>query len=286
MSKEELISSIKEYHGLAVRSATKVTADVLGAASNLKVIGRAGIGVDNIDVDTATKRGIVVMNTPTGNRIATAEHTIALIFALCRQLPQADASLRGGRWEKSKFMGVELNGKTLGIIGLGNVGSAVAKRAKALGMRVLTYDPHITEERARDFGAEPVELSRLLTESDFISFHAPLNSVTRGMIGKKEIAAAKPGVRIINCARGGLVDEGALVEALQSGKVAGAALDVYQTEPLPSDHPILKLNNVVLTPHLGAATVEAQENVAAEVARQMVDFLIDGKIVNAVNRPS
>ena len=286
MSKEELISCIEQYHGLTVRSTTKVTADVLAAATNLKVIGRAGIGVDNIDVDTASKRDILVMNTPTGNRIATAEHTLALMLALCRQLPQADASLRASRWEKSKFMGVELYAKTLGIIGLGNVGSAVAERAKGLGMRVLAYDPHIVKERAQDLGVEPVQLSQLLTESDFISIHTPLTPETQAMIGKKEIEAAKPGVRIINCARGGLVDETALVEALQSGRVAGAALDVYETEPLPPDHPLLKLDNVVLTPHLGAATAEAQQNVALDVARQMVDFLVEGKVVNAVNCPS
>lgn len=286
LSPEELKACIGNYHGLAVRSATKVTAEVVEAATNLKVIGRAGTGVDNVDVEAATKKGIIVMNTPLGNRVATAEHTIALLLALCRQIPQADASMRAGKWEKTKFMGVELYEKTLGVIGLGNVGSAVAARAKGLGMKVIGCDPHLPGERARALGVPLFSLDKLLSQADFITIHTPLNPQTSGMLGKREIEMMKPGAQIINCARGGLVDEAALISALGEGKVAGAALDVFEQEPVLPDSPLLKLENVVLTPHLGAATKEAQQNVAVEVANLIVNYLLKGEIVGAVNYPA
>lgn len=286
LTPEELKACIGNYHGLAVRSATKVSAEVIEAAKNLKVIGRAGTGVDNVDVEAATKKKIIVMNTPQGNRIATAEHTIALMFALCRQIPQADSSMRAGKWEKSRFMGVELYGKTLGVIGLGNVGSAVAERGKVLGMKVIGCDPHLPKERTRALAVPLFPLDELLPQADFVTIHTPLNPQTYGMVGKKELEMTKPGVRVINCARGGLIDEAALVSALVKGKVAGAGLDVFENEPLPPDSPFLKLENVVLTPHLGAATAEAQLNVAVEVANLIVNYLLKGEIVSAVNFPA
>lgn len=285
MTPEELISVIGEYDGLAVRSATKATAAVLDAASNLKVIGRAGIGVDNIDVDGATQRGIVVMNTPFGNSITTAEHAIAMMFALARDLPAADASTRAGKWEKSRFMGVELTGKTLGIVGCGNIGSIVATRALGLKMKVIAFDPFLSSDRAKDLSVEKVELDELYARSDFITLHVPKTEATAGMISKEAMAKMRPTVRIINCARGGLIDEDALYEALEADRVAGVALDVFATEPA-RDSRFFGHERAVVTPHLGASTEEAQENVAIQVAEQMSDYLIDGAVTNALNMAS
>jgi D-3-phosphoglycerate dehydrogenase len=285
LSPPELRGIIAPYDGLAIRSATKVTKELLDVAANLKVVGRAGIGVDNVDVKSATARGVVVMNTPYGNAITTAEHAIALMFALARQIPEASASTKGGKWEKNRFMGVELFGKTLGVVGCGNIGSIVADRAVGLKMRVIAYDPFLTEQRAVDLGVEKVELDDLFRRADIITLHTPLTDATRNIVSREAIARAKPGVRIINCARGGLVDETALAEALQSRHVAGAALDVFETEPA-TESPLFGLDNVVCTPHLGAATAEAQENVALQVAEQMSDFLLSGAVTNAINMPS
>jgi D-3-phosphoglycerate dehydrogenase len=282
---DQLKARIQDYDGLAVRSATKVTADVLAAAPRLKVVGRAGIGVDNIDVPAATQRGVVVMNTPFGNSITTAEHTIALMFALARQLPAANASTHAGKWEKARFLGVELYGKALGLIGCGNIGAIVAERAQALHMHVLAYDPFLSDERALALGVEKVALDELLARSDFISLHTPLTDATRGIIGKAALAKTKKGVRIVNCARGGLVVEEDLRDAILSGHVAGAAVDVFTVEPAKSN-PLFGLDQVVVTPHLGAATAEAQENVAVQVAEQMADFLLTGAVSNAINMPS
>jgi D-3-phosphoglycerate dehydrogenase len=285
MSKEELIAVIGNYDGLAIRSATKVTKEVLAAAPRLKVIGRAGIGVDNVDVEASTARGIVVMNTPFGNAITTAEHAIALMFASARQLPAADRSTQAGKWEKSKFLGVELFAKTLGIVGCGNIGSIVADRALGLKMKVIAFDPFLTPERAIQIGVEKVELDELLARADFISLHTPMTDQTRGILNEAALAKTRPGVRIINCARGGLVVEDDLLAALNSGHVAGAAFDVFVVEPAKENvlfgHP-----NFIATPHLGASTLEAQENVALQVAEQMSDFLIDGAVTNALNMPS
>ncbi|RME69229.1 MAG: phosphoglycerate dehydrogenase [Nitrospirae bacterium] len=285
LSPEELKQIIGEYHGLVIRSATKVTAEIIEAAKNLKVIGRAGSGLDNVDKEAATKRGIVVMNTPGGNTITTAEHTIALMFALARNIPQATASMKEGKWEKKKFMGVELFNKTLGIVGLGNIGSQVAKRALALQMNVIGYDPFLSDEKAKELGIEKVSLDELFDRSDFITLHTPLTDETRNLINKDTIARMKDGVRIINCARGGIVNEKDLYDALESGKVAGAALDVFEKEP-PEDLTLIKHPKVICTPHLGASTREAQENVAVAVAEQIIDYLINGIIRNAVNFPS
>jgi D-3-phosphoglycerate dehydrogenase len=285
LSKDELIAIIGNYDGLAIRSATKVTKDVLAAAPRLKVIGRAGIGVDNVDIEASTSRGIVVMNTPFGNAITTAEHAIALMFASARQLPAADRSTQAGKWEKSKFLGVELFAKTLGIIGCGNIGSIVADRALGLKMKVVAFDPFLTPERAIQIGVEKVELDELLARADFISLHTPMTDQTRGILNAAALAKTRPGVRIINCARGGLVIEDDLLAALNSGHVAGAAFDVFVVEPAKENvlfgHP-----NFIATPHLGASTLEAQENVALQVAEQMSDFLIDGAVTNALNMPS
>lgn len=283
--KEALLARIGDYDGLAIRSATKVTEKILKAATNLKVIGRAGIGVDNIDVKEASKRGVIVMNTPFGNMITTAEHAIAMMFAVARQIPEASSSTHAGKWEKSKFMGVELTGKTLGLVGAGNIGSIVALRAIALKMKVVAYDPFLSEERAQDLGVTKVELDELYARSDFITLHVPKTDQTAGMISAEAIAKMKPGVRIVNCARGGLVDEAALAEALKSGHVAGAAFDVFEVEPA-TDSPLFNLPNVVCTPHLGAATTEAQENVALQVAEQISDYLNNGAVSNAINMPS
>jgi len=276
---------VGDYDGLAVRSATKVTRPLLDAAKCLKVIGRAGIGVDNIDVPAATHRGIVVMNTPYGNSITTAEHAIALLFALAREIPAADQSTQAGKWEKARFMGVELFGKTLGVVGCGNIGSIVADRALGLKMKVIAYDPYLSPERAVTLGVEKVELSELLARSDFITLHTPLTDATRNLIDAKALAKTKKGVRIVNCARGGLIVEQDLKAALESGQVAGAALDVFPVEPAKENilfgHP-----HVVATPHLGAATTEAQENVALQIAEQMSDFLMTGAVANALNMPS
>jgi|UniRef100_A0A8J4HB55 D-3-phosphoglycerate dehydrogenase len=281
----ELRAIIASYDGLAIRSATKVTRELLDAAHNLKVVGRAGIGVDNVDVKSATARGVVVMNTPFGNAITTAEHAIALMFALARQIPEASQSTKAGKWEKNRFMGVELFAKTLGLIGCGTIGSIVADRALGLKMKVIAYDPFLTEQRAVDLGVEKVALEDLLARADFITLHTPLTEETRNILSRAALARTKPGVRIINCARGGLLDEQALGEALRAGHVAGAALDVFEVEPA-TENPLFALDNVVCTPHLGAATAEAQENVALQVAEQMSDFLLSGAVANAINMPS
>ncbi len=283
--KDQLLAVIGQYDGLAIRSATKVTEKLLAAAANLKVIGRAGIGVDNVDIPAASRRGIIVMNTPFGNSITTAEHAIAMIFAVARELPEADASTKAGKWEKNRFMGVEITGKTLGVLGCGNIGSIVATRGVGLKMQVIAYDPFLSEQRAADLGVEKVDLDSLFARSDFITLHTPLTDKTRNVINAAAIARMKKGVRIINCARGGLIDEAALLEALKSGKVAGAGLDVFETEPA-TDSPLFKLANVVCTPHLGASTSEAQENVALQVAEQMSDYLVKGAVANAINMPS
>ena len=285
LSKDELKAIIADYDGLAIRSATKVTADLLDAATNLKVVGRAGIGVDNVDIPAASARGVVVMNTPFGNSITTAEHAVALMFALARELPQADASTQAGKWEKNRFMGVELTSKTLGLIGAGNIGSIVADRALGLRMKVIAYDPFLTPERALDMGVEKVELDSLLARADFITLHTPLTDQTRNILSRENLAKTKKGVRIINCARGGLVDEAALKEMLETGHVAGAALDVFVEEPAKAS-PLFGTPGFVATPHLGASTTEAQVNVAIQVAEQMSDFLIRGGVTNALNMPS
>ena len=285
MSPEELIACIGEYDGLAVRSATKATADVLAAAKNLKVIGRAGIGVDNIDVPAATAAGVCVMNTPFGNSITTAEHAIAMIMALSRQIPHANTSTHAGKWEKSRFMGVEIMGKVLGIIGCGNIGAVVADRAQGLKMRVIAYDPYLSPERAAELGIEKVELDGLFARADFISLHTPLTDATRDIINAEAMAKMKPGVRIVNCARGGLIVEKDLKAALESGQVAGAGLDVFANEPA-KDNILFGMENVVATPHLGASTTEAQEKVALQVAEQMADYLVSGAVTNALNMPS
>lgn len=283
--KEKLAEIIGQYDGLAIRSATKATEKLIAAATNLKVIGRAGIGVDNVDIPAASRRGIIVMNTPFGNSITTAEHAIAMIFAVARQLPAADLSTQAGKWEKSKFMGVEITGKTLGVIGCGNIGSIAASRGIGLNMRVIAFDPFLSPERAEKLGVEKVELDELLARSDFITLHVPMTDKTRGIINAEAIAKMKKGVRIVNCARGGLVVEADLAEALKSGQVAGAGFDVFETEPA-TDSPLFGLPNVVCTPHLGASTTEAQENVALQVAEQMSDYLLKGAVTNAINMPS
>jgi D-3-phosphoglycerate dehydrogenase len=285
LDKDELAEIAGNYDGLAVRSATKVTEKVLARAGNLKVIGRAGIGVDNIDVPAATARGVIVMNTPFGNSITTAEHTIAMLMALARQIPEADRSTQAGKWEKAKFMGVEVTAKTLGVIGCGNIGSIVANRAQGLAMRVIAFDPFLTNERAMELGVEKVELDELLRRADFITLHTPMTEKTRNILNKDSLARTKKGVRILNCARGGLIVEAALAEAIKSGHVAGAALDVFEEEPAKAN-PLFGLANVICTPHLGASTNEAQENVAVQVAEQMADYLLTGAISNAVNFPS
>ena len=283
--KEKLAATINGFDGLAIRSATKVTATTLEQAKNLKVIGRAGIGVDNVDIAAATARGIIVMNTPFGNSITTAEHAITLMLALARQIPEADSSTRAGKWEKNKFLGVEIFGKTLGIVGCGNVGSIVADRGLGLKMKVIAYDPYLSVERALTLGVEKVELDELWRRADFITLHTPLTDKTRNIVNAETLAQTKNGVRLINCARGELVDEAALGEALKAGHVAGAALDVFREEPATQSM-LFELPNVVCTPHLGASTMEAQENVALQVAEQMSDYLLRGAISNAVNFPS
>ncbi len=283
--KDKLAEIIGQYDGLAIRSATKVTEKILANADNLKVIGRAGIGTDNIDKDAASKKGVIVMNTPFGNMITTAEHAIAMMFAVARQIPEASASTHDGKWEKSKFMGVELTGKTLGVIGAGNIGGIVCDRARALKMKVLAYDPFLGEEKAEKMGVEKVELDDLLTRADFITLHVPFTDQTANILSREALEKTKPGVRIINCARGGLVDEEALADLLKSGHVAGAAFDVFKEEPATAN-PLFHLPNVVCTPHLGAATTEAQENVALQVADQISDYLLTGAVTNALNMPS
>ncbi len=285
LDRDELIKIIGKYDGLAVRSATKATEKVIAAADNLKVIGRAGIGVDNIDIPAASARGIIVMNTPFGNSITTAEHAITMLMALARDIPAADKSTQGGKWEKSRFMGIEVTGKTLGLIGCGNIGSNVAERAIGLKMKVVAFDPFLSTERARDIGVEKVELDELYSRSDFITLHTPKTDKTANMINAEAFAKMKKGVRIVNCARGGLIDEMALKAALESGHVAGAALDVFEVEPA-KDNELFGMENVICTPHLGASTTEAQENVAVQVAEQLSEYLLTGAITNAINFPS
>ncbi len=284
-TKEELIAIIGEYDGLAIRSSTKVTKEILAAATNLKVVGRAGIGVDNVDIPSASAQGVVVMNTPFGNSITTAEHAIALMFALARDLPEADRSTQAGKWEKNRFMGIEVTNKTLGLIGAGNIGSIVADRARGLKMKVVAFDPFLTPERAVEMGVEKATLDELLAKADFITLHTPLTDSTRNILSAENIAKCKKGVRIINCARGGLVDEVALKAALDSGQVGGAALDVFVEEPA-KESPLFGTPNFICTPHLGASTTEAQVNVAIQVAEQMADFLVTGGVTNALNVPS
>lgn len=283
--KEKLLEIIGKYDGLAIRSATKATEKLIEAATNLKVIGRAGIGVDNVDISAASRKGIIVMNTPFGNSITTAEHAIALMFAVARQIPEANASTHAGKWEKSRFMGVELTNKTLGLIGCGNIGSIVANRAKGLKMKVVAFDPFLSQDRADELGIEKAELDDMFAKADFITMHVPLTDKTRNIIDADAISKMKDGVRIINCARGGLVVEEDLVAALKSGKVAGAAFDVFASEPA-TENPLFDMPNVVVTPHLGASTTEAQENVAIQVAEQMADYLVNGAVSNALNMPS
>ncbi|RVT83189.1 phosphoglycerate dehydrogenase [Rhodobacteraceae bacterium CCMM004] len=283
--KDRLLAEIPNYDGLAIRSATKVTDKVLAAATRLKVIGRAGIGVDNVDIPAASKRGVIVMNTPFGNSITTAEHAISMMMAVARQIPEANASTHAGKWEKARFMGVELFSKTLGVIGAGNIGSVVIDRALGLRMKVVAYDPFLSQERADKLGVEKVDLDTLLARADFITLHVPLTDKTRNILSAEAISKLKPGVRIVNCARGGLVDEAALAHALKEGRVAGAAFDVFAEEPATAS-PLFGLPNVVVTPHLGASTTEAQENVALQVAEQMSDYLLTGAVQNALNMPS
>ncbi|WP_273500938.1 phosphoglycerate dehydrogenase [Paracoccus sphaerophysae] len=283
--KDKLAEIIGNYDGLAIRSATKVTDKLLEKATRLKVIGRAGIGVDNVDIPAASKKGVIVMNTPFGNSVTTAEHAVALMFAVARQLPEASVSTHAGKWEKNRFMGVELFNKTLGVIGAGNIGGIVIDRARGLHMKVLAYDPFLSDERAKEIGATKVELDELLARADFITLHVPLTDKTRNILSAENLARTKKGVRIINAARGGLIDEAALAERLKSGHVAGAALDVFATEPA-TESPLFGLPNVVVTPHLGASTTEAQENVALQVAEQMSDYLLTGAVQNALNMPS
>jgi len=282
----ELAAIIHDYDALIVRSKTRVTADLIERAAKLRVVGRAGTGVDNIDVAAATQRGVVVMNAAAGNTVTTAEHTMAMLLSLARQIPQAVISTKAGRWEKTRFLGVELMGKTLGIVGLGRIGAAVAGRARAFGMAILAYDPYFTREAAHELGIEMIALDDLIARSDFITIHTPLTEETRGLINSSAMDRMKPGVRLINCARGGLIDERDLVEAIRSGKVAGAALDVFEEEPTPPDNPLLALDEVITTPHLGASTTEAQLGVATMIAEQVLDYLKHGTVRGAVNMPA
>jgi len=286
LSLDQLRQELADSEGLIVRSETRVTSELLAAAPGLRVIGRAGVGVDNIDVPAATARGIVVMNAPDGNTITTAEHTIALLVALARRVPQADASLKSGKWERKSFVGTELQGKTLGIIGLGRIGRAVATRARAFGMKIVAHDPFISPEHARNLEIESGSIDEVLSGADFLTVHTPLTNETRGIVGREAFAKMKKGARIINCARGGLVDEQALYEAIRAGTIAGAALDVFEQEPPPPDHPLLQRDEVIVTPHLGASTTEAQEGVAFTVAEQMRDYLLTGALRGAVNVPA
>jgi len=283
---DELKSVIKDYDALIVRSGTTVTADIIEAAERLRVIGRAGVGLDNVDLKAATRKGIVAMNTPAGNTTSTAEHTMSMILGLSRNIPQACASLKAGKWERSKFEGVELYGKTLGIIGLGRIGATVARMAKGFGMKILAYDPFLSMEVANKVGVEVVELEALIKTSDYITVHIPKSSETKNLISEKEFAMMKDGVRVVNCARGGIIDEAALVQALKNGKLAGCALDVFENEPPPPDSPLLKFDNCVVTPHLGASTSEAQINVAIEIAESVKNALLGRGIMNAANFPS
>jgi D-3-phosphoglycerate dehydrogenase / 2-oxoglutarate reductase len=286
ISPDDLASEISGYDALVIRSRTNVTSKVFENAGKLRIVGRAGVGLDNVDVATATKKGVIVMNTPGGNTISTAEHTMAMITSMCRMIPQANQSMHAGKWDKKKFVGVELNGKTLGVVGLGRIGTEVAKRALAYQMHVMAYDPYTATEAMSKLGVKQATVEEICGAADVITVHSPLNDATRGIIGAPQFEMMKKGVRIVNCARGGIISEKALLDALQSGKVAAAALDVFETEPLAADHPFRTMDNVILTPHLGASTTEAQEGVARDVAEQIVDAL-SGRIVrNAVNAPS
>ncbi len=287
LTEQELVRVIPAFSALIVRSQTRVTADILNAAAKLRVVGRAGVGVDNVDVETATRRGVVVLNAPGGNTISTAEHAFSLLLSMARKIPHADANVRNKNWDKKNFEGVELYNKTLGVIGMGRIGSELTRRAIAFGMRVVAYDPYLSVTRARSLQVELVdELDDLLASADFISLHTPLTAETRHILDAARLQKTKRGVRIINCARGGLIDEGALAQALQDGRVAGAALDVFEIEPLPSDSPLRSAPNLVLTPHLGASTVEAQESVGIEIAQSIRAALLEGTIRNAVNMPN
>ena len=283
---EELCEAARDCEGLVVRSETKVTAQVMDGLPRLRAVGRAGVGVDNIDVAAATARGVVVMNAPDGNTMTTAEHTMALLLSLARRVPQGHASLRAGRWERKKFVGVELRGKTLGIVGLGRIGRVVASRAQGFEMRVVAFDPFVAPEQARELEIELLPLEEVCARADFLTVHTPLTAETRGVIGARELARVKRGARVINCARGGLIDERALHDAIREGRIAGAALDVFEQEPPPGDHPLLSLEEVIVTPHLGASTKEAQEGVAVTVAEQMRDYFLTGALRGAVNVPA
>ncbi len=284
LSEEELVKIIPVYDALIVRSAVKVTKPIIDAAANLKIIGRAGVGVDNIDTDHATRKGIIVMNSPFGNTISAAEHTVAMMLSLARNIPQADRKLKGGQWDRKSFTGTELNKKTLGVVGIGKVGKEVVIRAKSFNMKVIAYDPYISKEAADEMEVELKELGDVLKESDFITVHTPLTPATRNLIGEKQFAMMKTGVRIINCARGGIISEQALADAIKKGKVKGAALDVYEQEP-PLKSELLTLDNTITTPHLGASTVEAQTNVSTDVAEQIIEYKKTGRIINAINMP-
>jgi D-3-phosphoglycerate dehydrogenase len=286
MPKEELFKEIKDADGLIVRSGTKVTAELIAAAEKLKVVGRAGSGLDNVDTPAATRRGIVVMNTPGGNTVTTAEHTMSMICAMSRRIPQATASVKAGKWEKDKFMGIELYNKVLGIVGVGQIGSHLTKLAQGIGMSVIAYDPYLASERAERMGVTMVELSELFRRADIISVHTPLTPETKGIINAEVISTMKPGVMIVNCARGGIINEGDLFEALKTKRVAAAAFDVFEEEPVKPDNPLLTLDNFICTPHIGAQTTEAQENVAVGIAEQIVDYFTKGVAKGAVNIPS
>ncbi len=286
LAPDALREALPSYAGLVVRSATKVTSDIIDAAASLQIIGRAGIGVDNIDVEAATRRGIIVMNTPEGNMNTAAEHTISMLLALSRAIPQASAEVKAGKWERHKFLGVEVVNKTLGVVGLGRIGSLVVRKAQGLGMQTIAYDPYISSEAAQKLGVELLSLPDLLQRADYVTVHTPKTSETKALIGRDELKLVKRGVQMVNCARGGIIDEEALYEALINGTVAGAALDVFEQEPPSADHPLLQLDNVICTPHLGAQTEEAQERVAIGVAEQMLEFFTQGQIKNAVNMPN
>ncbi|TQD25400.1 phosphoglycerate dehydrogenase [Methanolobus vulcani] len=285
LSEEELVEKIPEYDALVIRSGTQVTRKVIEAADKMKIVGRAGVGVDNVDVEAATEKGIIVVNAPEGNMLSAAEHTIAMMMALARNVPQADASLKAKKWERGKFMGVEVNGKTLGVIGLGRIGAEVAKRAQGMNMNILAYDPFVSEERAKEMGVKMMSVQEIAKEADFITVHTPLTKDTRNIIDAEEFGMMKTNARIINCARGGIINEEALAEALNSEKIAGAAIDVFTSEP-PFDGPLIDCKNIIVTPHLGASTKEAQINVAVSVAEEVVAVLNGGTAKNAINIPS
>ncbi|MDK2971351.1 MAG: D-3-phosphoglycerate dehydrogenase / 2-oxoglutarate reductase [Candidatus Sumerlaeota bacterium] len=286
ITQEEIRECIAKYHAWVIRSRSKATAEILEKAENLKVVGRAGVGVDNVDIDAASKRGIIVMNTPGGNTISTAEHAISMMMALARKIPAADASMKAGKWDKKSFMGAELRGKTLGVFGLGRIGQEVCKRMRAFDMSILAYDPFVSTEAMKHLGVETASIDEICRRADFITIHTPMSPETKKMINAERLAMMKKTCRVVNCARGGIVDEAALADALKNGTIAGAALDVFEHEPIGADHPLMGLTNAVLTPHIAASTVEAQENVAIQVAEQILDVLLNSKITNAVNAPS